>query len=85
MSDFVVSAIRTYAPIAVGLALTFLAREAGVVVDTDTEAGLTAGLVGLLSAAWYALARWLESRWPALGWMLGAPKAPTYEPRKVRQ
>ena len=78
MHDQIISLIRTYVPVAVGAFLTFLAVELGVVVDEHVTTGLTTGLVGLVSALYYAVARALEQRWPWLGWLLGVPKQPTY-------
>ena len=78
MHDQIISLIRTYVPVAVGAFLTFLAVRFGVVVPEDVSTGLTTGLVGLVSALYYAVARALEQRWPWLGWLLGVPKQPTY-------
>lgn len=73
LNNAVLSLIRTYVPIGIGLLLTLLAREYGVIVDEDAGAGLTAGVVAVVSAVWYALARFLESRWPWLSIALGTP------------
>ncbi|WP_213452905.1 hypothetical protein [Rhizomonospora bruguierae] len=78
MSDHLVSLIRTWTPIAVGSALAWLASTLGVVLDDGTSTALTAGAVGLAAAAYYALARALESRWPVLGVLLGTRREPTY-------
>lgn len=81
LSNFVLSLIRTYVPIGAGLVLALLARNYGVVVDEETSTGLVAGLVGLLSAAWYVLARFLESKWAFLSVLLATPprvSTPTY-------
>jgi TRAP-type C4-dicarboxylate transport system permease small subunit len=81
VSDYIVSLVRTYVPVGVGVALTFLARELGVVLDEDTSAMAATVSVALVSAAWYAAARALEARFPALGVLLGAPRAPEYVKR----
>jgi len=73
-----VSLIRTYVPLAVGVAVAYLARTLGVVLDEDTSAMATSVAVAVVTAVYYAAARALESRWPALGVLLGAPTAPTY-------
>ncbi|WP_432050325.1 hypothetical protein [Verrucosispora sp. NA02020] len=78
MSDHLVSLIRTWVPIAVGVALAWLATRLGIVLDESTSTGLTVGAVGLTSAVYYALVRALESRWPALGFLLGSRQAPVY-------
>lgn len=78
MSDYLVSLIRTYVPVAVGSALAWLAATLGIVLDKDSSAALTAGFVGLAVAAYYTLVRLLERRWPAFGLLLGRREAPTY-------
>lgn len=85
MSDYIVSLIRTWTPVGVGLALTWLAREANIVLDEDTSAMASAVAVALVSGAWYAVARALEARVPALGVLLGAAKAPAYERPALRR
>lgn len=75
MSDWIVSLIRTYVPLAVGVVVSWLARNNIVTVDGASAAStFTAVVVGL----YYAAARLLEKRWPKAGWLLGAAKAPTY-------
>nr|PZN20457.1 MAG: hypothetical protein DIU80_20245 [Chloroflexota bacterium] len=78
MSDAILSLIRTYMPLAVGVAVTYLARELGVVLDEDTSAMASSAAVAVVTAVYYAAARALESRWPALGVLLGAARAPSY-------
>ncbi|WP_213451602.1 hypothetical protein [Rhizomonospora bruguierae] len=82
MSDHLVSLIRTYVPIAVGSALAWLASTLGVVLGDDASTALTVGVVALATAIYYAVARALESRWPALGVLLGAARPPTYEQQR---
>lgn len=72
MSDLVTSLIRTYTPVLVG----WLIGVGLLPSSLSDEAG--AALTGLIIGAYYLLVRLLESRWPKLGWLLGAPKAPTY-------
>jgi hypothetical protein len=79
INDFATSLIRTYVPLAVGVALTWLATHFGVVLsDTDSQAA-AAGAVAVLTAAYYLVARLLEKKWPAAGVLLGRSKAPAYE------
>jgi len=78
LNDGVVSLIRTYVPLAVGVAVTYLAQTFGVVLDEDTSAMASSAAVAIVTAVYYAAARALESRWPALGVLLGANRAPTY-------
>lgn len=77
--DFILSLVRTYVPIGVGVLVAWLAAK-GVVVDADTSAALVLAIGGLASAAYYALARFLELKFPLLGGLLlGAPRStPVY-------
>lgn len=77
MNDLITSLIRTYVPIAVGAAITWLATK-GLEVDENTKVQLVAGLTGLVSAAYYGLARFLEQKWSVAGLLLGSRKTPKY-------
>jgi hypothetical protein len=72
MTDFLTSLVRTYVPIVVGY-LVSLGLLPG---DLSDEA--TAAATGAIIAVYYALARLLEKKWPAFGWLLGIPKEPSY-------
>lgn len=74
MNDFLVSLIRTYTPIVAGY-LVSLALSAGFQVDSAQAETL---LTGASIAGYYALVRYLERKWPAVGWLLGSPRKPTY-------
>lgn len=83
MSDFIVSLIRTWTPVAVGVVLTWLAAKLGVVIDESTSVQATAVMVGIVTAVWYAVARAAEEQWPTLGRFLvgaGAGAKPEYRP-----
>ncbi len=80
MSDQIVSWVRTVVPAAIAAGLTLLAKHTGVVVDDDTSQALTLGVVGVVLAVYYPAVRWAERRVPAVGWLLGVAKAPTYAP-----
>lgn len=67
------SLVRTYAPILIGYIATLLAGL-GVTLDATVQATLVAAV----AAAYYALARWLESRWPWASWLLGSRSQPLY-------
>ncbi len=75
MNDYVVSLIRTYVPIIVGTAIAWVAGHDGIGVDST---GLDVAAVGVATAAYYAIVRQLEARWPKLGWLLGMPRPPVY-------
>ena len=78
LSNFVISLIRTYVPIGVGALLAWLASTLGVVIDPSSQPGLVILAVGVLSAAYYWLARLLEKKFPFLGFLLGAQAKPSY-------
>ena len=77
MTDFVLSLIRTVVPIVVGSVVGWLGAR-GIEVEPEAAAALTAGIGGLAGAMYYAAARWLESKWPMLGCLLGSAKPPAY-------
>ena len=78
MSDFLVSLIRTWVPIAVGFALTWIAAKLDIIVSEDTSAQVTALAVSAVIALYYLVARWLEQRVPWAGRLLGVSKEPSY-------
>jgi uncharacterized membrane protein (DUF441 family) len=80
MSDYLVSLIRTWVPIAVGVVLTWLARRWGIVLPEDLSAQATMVVTGLAVAAYYTAIRALEMRWPKAGRLLGAARPPAYKP-----
>ena len=77
MNDFVTSIIRTYVPILVGAAITWLATK-GIEVEENVKLQLVAGLTGLVSAVYYGAVRLLEQRWGTFGLLLGSRKTPKY-------
>jgi hypothetical protein len=86
VNNFVVSLIRTYVPIAVGVVLTWLARKAGIVLDEGTGAMASVVAVAVISAVYYTLARAVEERFPVIGKILvalGFGSAPAYGKRVI--
>jgi len=79
MSDYLLSVIRTAVPAAAGAIVGWLATL-GLELGAEAEAGLVLFLGALGTAVYYAVVRALESRWPALGKLLGASRKPVYEP-----
>lgn len=85
MNDYFVSQVRTWVPVAVGAVLAWLASH-GTDPHLSTTAleTLVAGLTGLFTALYYALARLLERHVSSkFGWLLGYAKAPTYTVKPV--
>lgn len=78
LSNQIVSLIRTYVPIGVGLLATWVAAELEVIIDAETSASLSAVFVAIASAVYYTVARRLEAHFPQLGWLLGVANAPMY-------
>jgi len=83
-----ISIIRTYVPIGVGALVTWL-LTIGLEIDAEGQAGLIIFGTGLLQAVYYAGVRALETRFPAVGVLLGVTKSPdsyskgTEEPQAV--
>ena len=74
LNDRLTSRIRTLVPTLVGTAAGWIAAKTGTVIAPED----IALIVGLVMAGYYELVRTLEAKWPALGWLLGAAKEPTY-------
>lgn len=74
VSDNIARYIRTGVTLLVGLLVTWLASSLHVVVGPSSQAGLVALTYGAVSGVYYALARYVEAKWPAVGkYLLGAP------------
>ncbi|NEA22603.1 hypothetical protein [Actinomadura bangladeshensis] len=84
MDDYFVSLIRTWVPIGIGNVLAWLAVHFGVIVDADSSTQFKLGAAAVVVAGYYAVARLVEERWPAVGRFLvalGLRRAPaTYGP-----
>lgn len=80
VGDALKALIRTVVPAIVGYLLALLA-QLGLGLPPGTSQLLDLILTAVFTAAYYALIRWLQTRWPWIGWLLGYPTAPTYEPR----
>ena len=78
--DMMIALIRTFVPAAIGSAIAW-GIDQGIAIPEDTQTQLTAALVTVCITVYYALVTLLERKVnPAFGWLLGAPKAPTYDP-----
>lgn len=76
MTNVFVSIIRTVIPVIVGSVLTWLAAKG---IDVDPEQ-VNAWLIPIGISVYYTVVRFLEDKFPALGWLLGLPKQPGYSP-----
>jgi len=77
LNDFVTSLIRTNVPIVVGALVAWLV-SVGVEVPEGSETPLVVGVTALSIAVYYSAVRWLETRWPAFGYLLGTKVEPKY-------
>lgn len=79
LRDYFLSLVRTWVPVGAGAVLSWLA-SLGLDLGAEAEVGLVVFLTAAVTALYYALARALESRWPAVGrLMLGSSRVPVYE------
>jgi len=74
MNAYLISHIRTYAPIVAGVLVTWLASF-GIDIDTPT---ITAAFLSISSALYYGIVRAAAIKIPAVGILLGVNNAPTY-------
>lgn len=77
LHDYAISVIRTAVPAGVGAVVAYLAAR-GLNVPADVVAQATALGSFAATALYYAIVRALETRWPAVGRLLGKKAAPTY-------
>lgn len=70
MNDYFISLIRTWVPLGVGAALSWLA-SIGLHLGADAEVGLISFGTALITAVYYTVVRALEQRWPGFGRLLG--------------
>jgi hypothetical protein len=83
LNDKALSAIRTGVPYLVGLGISFLIVHTGLSIPDDIKGWLTALLTFGVGYAYYLAVRWAEGKWPQMGWLLGAPVQPVYNPPQV--
>ena len=86
LRDYVLSLIRTWVPIGIGVLVAWLAAR-GIILDAETSTALVDALGGVAAAVYYALARLLELKFPFLGGLLlGSPKSvPVYVPNPPKR
>lgn len=79
IKNYLVSAIRTAVPFAVGQ-IAQLAATRGINIDTPTLHLLTALIGGIAGIGYYLVVRALEHINHRFGWLLGYAKMPDYSP-----
>lgn len=78
--NLIPSLVRTYVPLIVGYLVGWLSTL-GITVTDDQKAALVGGIGTVAAALYYLLARILETKVPALTWLLGSPVQPVaYQP-----
>jgi hypothetical protein len=77
MNDQIIALVRTIVPTIVGAIAAFL-LTAGIELDEETKTALAVALTGLFAGGYYALVRYIASKLPWTGWLLGHPAVPTY-------
>lgn len=78
LHDSLIALIRTGVPAVVGTVIAFLIDK-GVNIGDDQVTALSAALIPVCISLYYALVTVLERNVsPEFGWLLGAPKAPSY-------
>jgi hypothetical protein len=82
---YVESLIRTWVPVGLGSLLAWAAVHWHIVVGPRASATIGVIAAGLVVAGYYALARLVERRWPALGrWLIALNLVKTAAPVYVR-
>ena len=76
--DLGASVVRSFVATAVGTGVAWLAKNANIVIDEGTSAGLVQAFTATVIAAYYLVVRLLETRAPVFGWLLGLAKLPSY-------
>ena len=79
VGNVIVANIRTFVPIAVGAALTWVASKLGIVVDDNTKMTAAALAVLIVTSVWYGVVHWVEQKWPSVGWLFGKAALPYYK------
>lgn len=83
LNNQVVSIIRTFVPVLVGQVLTWLAAYGVLDKTGEISAALITLFTIIFTTAYYALIRWLETKFSSqFGWLLGVPKSPEYTEKK---
>lgn len=79
--NFIIGHIRTWTPIVVGAAISWLVAQG--VLDPETaaqaESAFVIGLTALTQGVYYFVVRLAAERWSWVGYLLGYNKAPDYQ------
>ena len=75
MNPFAASLVRTIVPIVVGSILGLLATI-GLNIDVEGQQGLLTLINSMFVGGYYLIIRWIETKVPQVGWLLGLAKTP---------
>lgn len=75
--DYQASVVRTVTPYIVGFIVAILAKQ-GITGSPEFVANITAIITFLVGSGYYAIVRWLETKYPKAGLLLGSAKKPVY-------
>ena len=82
--DSIIAAIRTGVAALVGLFIAYLVSQ-GFELDDSVQVNLTTGLTVIFTAGYNLLVILLEKKVnPNLGVLLGIPKSPSYETKRIK-
>jgi hypothetical protein len=76
-ADLVPSLVRTWVPIVVGGAISWVATH-GIQVSTQVQGALVTVMTAAIIAVYYTVVRLLEQKWPQAGLLLGSTSQPSY-------
>jgi mannitol-specific phosphotransferase system IIBC component len=76
--DIGASVVRMFVATAVGTLVAWLAKNAHIIIDNNTSAGLVQAFTATVIGVYYLVVRFLETKVPAFGWLFGLAKLPTY-------
>lgn len=78
MGDIFTSAIRTVTPYIIGAVASWLATK-GINAPDALVAQATAILTFCFGTIYYLVVRYVEQKYPKVGYLLGTPSQPTYD------
>lgn len=78
VGDLGASLVRTFVATALGTVIAYLARRWHIAFDGPTADGVVQAFTAAVIGVYYALVRFLESKWRGFGWLLGLARQPKY-------
>jgi len=83
MGTSIIRTVTSYVYVVGWLLSLAIVQQVGLSEEQLTWLVLAAvtGASTIIGSAWYMAVRAAERRWPWVGWLIGRPTQPTYEPR----